>query len=118
MCNSIIVVSNIVNNSVVSFENILLCVRSGGTSGDKERRPAGGVEHLWGAPYLEESILGLQLEVTPSFYFQCNAYGAEQLYNAVMELAGVDAETTVLDLCCGSGGMGMMLAKVSSTVIQ
>lgn len=91
--------------------------KSGGIGGDKERRPAGGVEHLWGAPYLEESILGLQLEVTPSFYFQCNAYGAEQLYKAVMELAGVDADTTVLDLCCGSGGMGMILAKHCKEVL-
>uniref|UniRef100_A0A1B6C9E3 tRNA (uracil(54)-C(5))-methyltransferase n=1 Tax=Clastoptera arizonana TaxID=38151 RepID=A0A1B6C9E3_9HEMI len=86
--------------------------KTGGiVGGDKVRKPAKGVEYLWGETHLNESILGLELEVTPSFYFHCNTYGAEQLYKAVKELAAVDSETTVLDLCCGMGGMGMMLAK-------
>lgn len=74
-------------------------------------------EHIWGSKYLEEDVLGLKLEVTPDFYFQCNTYSAEVLYQAVAELASVDSETTVLDLCCGSGGMGMVLAKQAKEVL-
>ncbi|XP_075220008.1 tRNA (uracil-5-)-methyltransferase homolog B-like [Lycorma delicatula] len=74
-------------------------------------------EHIWGSKYLEEDVLGLKLEVTPDFYFQCNTYSAEVLYKAVAELAAVDSETTVLDLCCGSGGMGMVLAKQAKEVL-
>ncbi|KAG8277341.1 hypothetical protein J6590_044884 [Homalodisca vitripennis] len=46
--------------------------------------------------------INLNLEIDPNFYFQNNTFGAEELYKAVMELAGVDEETTVLDLCCDS----------------
>lgn len=77
------------------------------------KRSQGQMELLWGQSHMEEQLLDLQLEIDPNFYFQSNTWGAEELYKAVVELAGVDADTTVLDLCCGSGGMGMMFAKVS-----
>ncbi|XP_046680805.1 tRNA (uracil(54)-C(5))-methyltransferase homolog isoform X2 [Homalodisca vitripennis] len=85
--------------------------------GDKVKRPTGQLELLWGQTHMEEQLLDLNLEIDPNFYFQNNTFGAEELYKAVMELAGVDEETTVLDLCCGSGGMGMMFAKRCKEVI-
>lgn len=88
-----------------------------GTSGDKVKRPTGHLELIWGQSHMEEQLLDLQLEIDPNFYFQSNTWGAEELYKAVVELAGVDADTTVLDLCCGSGGMGMMFAKHCKEVI-
>uniref|UniRef100_A0A1B6DRV2 tRNA (uracil(54)-C(5))-methyltransferase n=1 Tax=Clastoptera arizonana TaxID=38151 RepID=A0A1B6DRV2_9HEMI len=82
-----------------------------------ERRESSGIEHFWGSEHLDENILNLNLDVTPNFYFHWNTYGAEQLYNAVIDLAAVDSETTVLDLCCGSGGMGLTLAKLCKEVV-
>ncbi|XP_054264778.1 tRNA (uracil-5-)-methyltransferase homolog B-like [Macrosteles quadrilineatus] len=85
--------------------------------GHKAKRPQGQLELLWGETHIEEQLLDLKLEIDPNFYFQNNTWGAEELYKAVKELAGVDTDTTVLDLCCGSGGMGMMFAKDCKEVI-
>jgi len=89
----------------------------GGDPTGKMKKPQGELELLWGKQYMEEKLLDLDLDIDPNFYFQNNTWGAEELYKAVMELACVDDETTVLDLCCGSGGMGMMMAKHCKEVI-
>jgi len=41
-----------------------------------------------------------------------NTLAAEILYNTIGELAQVDLETVVLDVCCGTGTIGLSLAKV------
>jgi len=43
-----------------------------------------------------------------------NKEGAEVLYSAISEFAGLtDDSSTVLDVCCGTGTIGMLLASVS-----
>lgn len=58
------------------------------------------------------TILVLKTPTNRRPTLQNNTYGAEVLYKAVMEVAEADKDTIILDLCCGSGGMGMMFAKV------
>ena len=41
-----------------------------------------------------------------------NTSGAEVLYSTVAEVAEVDEDTVVLDVCCGTGSIGLTLAKV------
>jgi len=43
-----------------------------------------------------------------------NKEGAEVLYSAISEFAELtDDSSTVLDVCCGTGTIGMLLASVS-----
>ena len=42
-----------------------------------------------------------------------NTPAAEVLYQCVAELADVDKDTIVLDICCGTGTIGLTLAKVN-----
>lgn len=43
-----------------------------------------------------------------------NREGAEVLYTAIADFAGLtDNKSTVLDVCCGTGTIGMILSKVS-----
>lgn len=42
-----------------------------------------------------------------------NTQAAEVLYSSIQDWALVDQDTTVLDVCCGTGSIGISLAKVS-----
>lgn len=47
---------------------------------------------------------------------QVNTGAAEVLYSAVGEWAQLDQDSTVLDVCCGTGTIGISLAKVTFDV--
>lgn len=68
-------------------------------------------EHVFGTEDIEESLLGLTFQVSPDAFFQVNTPAAEVLYRAAEEVAGLNAETTLLDICCGTGTIGLSLAS-------
>ncbi|XP_075541207.1 tRNA (uracil-5-)-methyltransferase homolog A [Dermacentor variabilis] len=68
-------------------------------------------EHVFGTEDIEESLLGLTFQVSPDAFFQVNTPAAEVLYRAAEEVAGLGAETTLLDICCGTGTIGLSLAS-------
>ncbi|XP_067001449.2 tRNA (uracil-5-)-methyltransferase homolog B isoform X2 [Anabrus simplex] len=74
-------------------------------------QPLPEMEHLYGKTHLEEVMLDLTFHLSPSSYFQVNTKGAEVLYSAIIELVEPNEDTTVLDLCCGTGGIGLCIAK-------
>lgn len=76
--------------------------------------PLPQMEHLYGKTHLEEDMLDLTFQLSPSSYFQVNTKGAEVLYYAIIDLVEPTEDTTVLDLCCGTGGIGLCIAKVSN----
>lgn len=49
---------------------------------------------------------------------QVNTGAAEVLYSAVGEWAQLDQDSTVLDVCCGTGTIGISLAKVGTTLVR
>lgn len=49
---------------------------------------------------------------------QVNTGAAEVLYSAVGEWAQLDQDSTVLDVCCGTGTIGISLAKVGTTHVH
>lgn len=51
--------------------------------------------------------------MTVSVTWQVNTGAAEVLYSAVGEWAQLDEDSTVLDVCCGTGTIGISLAKVT-----
>ncbi|KAF6022198.1 TRMT2A [Bugula neritina] len=60
--------------------------------------------HLYGDETIEEQLLGLKFQISPSAFFQVNKEGAEVLYSAISEFAELtDDSSTVLDVCCGTG---------------
>ncbi|OQV25301.1 tRNA (uracil-5-)-methyltransferase-like protein A [Hypsibius exemplaris] len=59
----------------------------------------------------EEALLGYKFMVSPDAFFQVNTSAAEVLYSTIVEAASVSPNTVVLDLCCGTGTIGIVLAK-------
>lgn len=80
--------------------------------------PLPQMEHLYGKTHLEEDMLDLTFQLSPSSYFQVNTKGAEVLYYAIIDLVEPTEDTTVLDLCCGTGGIGLCIAKVSNKALK
>ncbi|KAA0716949.1 tRNA (uracil-5-)-methyltransferase -like protein A [Triplophysa tibetana] len=74
-------------------------------------------EHVAGTEWIHEELLGLKFRISPHSFFQTNTPAAEVLYSAVGEWAQLDQDSTVLDVCCGTGTIGISLAKKVRKVI-
>ncbi|KAG5280873.1 hypothetical protein AALO_G00064960 [Alosa alosa] len=74
-------------------------------------------EHVTGDEWIHEELLGLKFRISPHSFFQINTPAAEVLYSAVGEWAQLNQDSTVLDVCCGTGTIGISLAKRVKKVI-
>ncbi|XP_058491944.1 tRNA (uracil-5-)-methyltransferase homolog A [Solea solea] len=84
------------------------------TSPNPEDMPC---ELVAGESCIHEELLGLRFRISPHSFFQVNTAAAEVLYSAVGEWAQLDQDSTVLDVCCGTGTIGISLAKRVKKVI-
>jgi 23S rRNA (uracil1939-C5)-methyltransferase len=78
-------------------------------------RPSDLVEHqktrlIAGAPFIEETLLGLTFRIYPQTFFQTNTAGGELLYRRIRDEAQLTQESRVLGLYCGSGAIELSLA--------
>ncbi|XP_040859694.1 tRNA (uracil-5-)-methyltransferase homolog A [Ochotona curzoniae] len=75
------------------------------------------LEHLAGDRCIHEDLLGLTFRISPHAFFQVNTAAAEVLYTVIREWAQLDQGSTVLDVCCGTGTIGLALAQKVKRVI-
>ncbi|XP_075424701.1 tRNA (uracil-5-)-methyltransferase homolog A isoform X2 [Ascaphus truei] len=75
------------------------------------------VEHVAGDRYIQEELLGLTFRISPHAFFQVNTLAAEVLYSAIADWAQLNQDSTVLDVCCGTGTIGISLAKKVKKVV-
>ena len=66
---------------------------------------------LDGKNYIEDTLCGLRFKIAPEAFYQVNRDGAELLYTKAAELAGLDGGCDVVDLYCGTGTIGLSMAK-------
>jgi 23S rRNA (uracil1939-C5)-methyltransferase len=71
---------------------------------------------LWGDEAIEEEILGLRYRVRPNAFLQTNTAMAERLYALAIEYAALTGDETVYDLYCGTGTIGLALARDALSV--
>ena len=71
---------------------------------------------LWGEDAIEEEILGLRFRVRPNAFLQTNTEMAEVLYGLARDAAQLTGGETVYDLYCGTGTIGLALARSALTV--
>ena len=71
---------------------------------------------LWGEPWIEEELLGLRFRIRPNAFLQTNTEMAETLYELAREAAGLTGSETVYDLYCGTGTIGLALARDADSV--
>lgn len=72
--------------------------------------------HLAGSETITEQLFDRHFAISPSSFFQINTAAAEVLYRVIMtEVNGADGrkrrkDTTLLDLCCGTGTLALLMA--------
>jgi len=72
---------------------------------------------LWGAGHITENLCGLEFTLSPRSFFQVNPAQAGRLYRLAGEYAALSEESVltgnerVLDLYCGTGTIGLTMAR-------
>lgn len=85
--------------------------------GDRTIATSGCIQLVYGEDKIVEELLGLQFEISMKSFFQTNPKAAERLYSKVIDYALEDKasidNSIVLDLFCGTGTIGQILASKS-----
>ncbi|CAL9206073.1 unnamed protein product [Musa hybrid cultivar] len=68
---------------------------------------------LYGKSTITEMLRGLTFQISANSFFQTNSHQAEVLYKLIEDCAGLrgDSSEIVLDLFCGTGSIGLSLAR-------
>lgn len=74
-------------------------------------------EHLLGSTHITDSILGQVFRISPEAFFQINTLGADILYQKAIEMCAPKDNSTVIDICCGTGTIGLSFAKYCGRVL-
>ncbi|REG87946.1 23S rRNA (uracil(1939)-C(5))-methyltransferase RlmD [Winogradskyella sediminis] len=84
-------------------------------TGDRTIATTGQISLVYGDDKIVEELLGLNFEISMKSFFQTNPKCAERLYSKVVEYALENKEaidnTVVLDLFCGTGTIGQIIAN-------
>lgn len=74
-------------------------------------------ETLFGRDDIEDELCGLRFRISPDSFYQVNRDGAEMLYGKAAELADLRGDETLLDLYCGTGTIGLSMAKRAKRLV-
>lgn len=72
---------------------------------------------VWGSDHITDVLCGLKFNISPMSFYQINRDQAERLYSIAGEYAGLTGNETLLDLYCGTGTIGLSMAKNAGHVI-
>ena len=72
---------------------------------------------LWGQSYITDELCGVRVRLSAQSFYQVNHDMAERLYKKAAEFAELDGSETVLDLYCGTGTIGLSMAKQAKKII-
>jgi tRNA (uracil-5-)-methyltransferase len=80
------------------------------------------MQHLFGPEVAYEELLGMRFRVSAQSFFQVNHDATITLYSLVRDMVTSFAtdggrDTVVLDVCCGTGTIGLLLAKHVQRVV-
>ncbi|MFM7770161.1 MAG: 23S rRNA (uracil(1939)-C(5))-methyltransferase RlmD, partial [Bacteroidota bacterium] len=81
-------------------------------TGDRSEPLKGSSSLIYGQEEMSEVLLELSFQMNMKSFFQTNPKSAELLYNKAIEYCAFENnEGTVLDLFCGTGTIGQLIAK-------
>ena len=72
---------------------------------------------IYGSGTISDVLCGLTFRISPFSFWQVNRAQAERLYEQARAYAALTGEETLLDLYCGTGTIGLTMAKNCKTLI-
>lgn len=72
---------------------------------------------LYGSDYITDELCGLKFNISPLSFYQVNHDGAEILYGKAKEYAALTGNETLVDLYCGTGTIGLTMARDAKELI-
>ena len=72
---------------------------------------------LFGRDYIEDELCGLTFRVSADSFYQVNRDGAEMLYTLAGELADLQGGEVLMDLYCGTGTIGLSMARKAKKLV-
>ncbi|CAH1985719.1 unnamed protein product [Acanthoscelides obtectus] len=73
--------------------------------------------YLWGERLFYEYPLDLTIKIFPDGFYPTNSEAAQIFYKTALEFVGPVTNSTVIDLCCGLGTLGLCFAKNCKLVL-
>ena len=89
---------------IKSIVNTTVKPASGSSNSEKE-------EILWGQDYISENIGEYSYKISTNSFFQTNSMQAKVLYDLIIKLCEFKGNEVVYDLYCGTGSIGIYVAK-------
>ncbi|MBP3382039.1 MAG: 23S rRNA (uracil(1939)-C(5))-methyltransferase RlmD, partial [Clostridia bacterium] len=72
---------------------------------------------VFGDGYITDTLCDLRFKLSPRSFFQVNPVQTEKLYTLAKEALALTGEETLLDLYCGTGTIGLSMAKNVKSLI-
>lgn len=72
---------------------------------------------MYGPGTITDRLAEFNYQISANSFFQTNTAQAEVLYNQIIELAGMQGDETVYDLCCGTGSISLFASKHCKRVL-
>jgi 23S rRNA (uracil1939-C5)-methyltransferase len=74
-------------------------------------------EVLFGNGFITDELLGLKFRISPRSFYQVNPIQTEILYKKAFDFANLSGKERVIDCYCGTGTIGLTMAKGAKEVI-
>lgn len=71
----------------------------------------------YGTDFITDELCGLKFKISPFSFWQVNRNQAEKLYNKAKEYANLKSDEILLDLYCGTGTIGLTMAKNCKSLV-
>ncbi|MBO5929186.1 MAG: 23S rRNA (uracil(1939)-C(5))-methyltransferase RlmD, partial [Clostridia bacterium] len=72
---------------------------------------------LYGKPYIQDVLCGLTFRLSPLSFYQVNHTQAQRLYTLAAEKAALTGNEVLLDMYCGTGTIGLTMARSAKELI-
>ncbi len=72
---------------------------------------------VFGKGYLTDTLCGLSFDISPLSFYQINHDQAQRLYEIAASYAGLTGKELLLDLYCGTGTIGLSMARQAEKLI-
>lgn len=87
-------------------------------NGQKSNIATGEIEQvLFGKGYIEEILFESRFHIRANSFFQTNSLQTETLYRTALEMLQPEPQQRALDLYCGTGSIGILLARYVNEVV-